>query len=230
MWIAKISGVTNFDAALSVDVSPDFAIGVIIDDITDIRTVSKFDARRIFGSVEYCITIAEIVPKDIDDIFDTLDHCQPRLIQINGDFFNDVNNLIAVQSIATVPIIGSIFLDKTSLESNILNPDPLEAVKILEPYVHAINLNLPLGTSWNIKGEREQLIELVEKIKQQITKPLIIGGGLNSMNVGNIIQVLKPNAVDVSSGVEKISGLKDPGLMQAFLETVYEYKDFLEGV
>ncbi|MHA1667520.1 MAG: hypothetical protein ACTSUR_02585, partial [Candidatus Heimdallarchaeaceae archaeon] len=131
MWIAKISGVTSFDAALSVDVSPDFAIGVIIDDITDIRTVSKFDARRIFGSVEYCITIAEIVPKDIDDIFDTLDHCQPRLIQINGDFFNDVNNLIAVQSIATVPIIGSIFLDKTSLESNILNPDPLEAVKIL---------------------------------------------------------------------------------------------------
>ena len=88
MWIAKISGVTNFDAAISVDVSSYFAIGAILDNINDVRSVSKFDARRIFANVEHCITIAEIVPQTIDDIFDAQDTCQPHMIQINGTFFD----------------------------------------------------------------------------------------------------------------------------------------------
>ncbi|MCE7740293.1 MAG: hypothetical protein GPJ50_13035, partial [Candidatus Heimdallarchaeota archaeon] len=110
MWIAKISGITNNDTASSVDVSSYFAIGAIIDDINidEIRSVSKFDARRIFTNIEKCTTIAEIVPSSLDDIFETLDICHPNIIQVNGDFFNDVNNLIAVQSTATIPIIGSI--------------------------------------------------------------------------------------------------------------------------
>ena len=125
MWIAKISGVTDFEAAMSVDVSSEFAIGIIIDDINEIRTVSKFDARRIFANVENCITIAEIVPEGIDEIFEIVDTCKPQLIQINGDFFGDVNNLIAVQSMAYIPVIGLIFLDKETLESNILDPIPI---------------------------------------------------------------------------------------------------------
>ncbi|MHA1591555.1 MAG: hypothetical protein ACTSUP_03690 [Candidatus Heimdallarchaeaceae archaeon] len=36
--------------------------------------------------------------------------------------------------------------------------------------------------------------------------------------------------MDVSSGVEKISGIKDPELMQEFLDTVFDYKTFLLGV
>ena len=63
MWFAKISGVTNFDAAISVDVSSEFAIGAIIDDINEIRSISKFDARRIFANVEYCVKIAELTPQ-----------------------------------------------------------------------------------------------------------------------------------------------------------------------
>ena len=230
MWIAKISGVTNFDAAISVDVSPEFAIGTIIDDINEVRTVSKFDARRIFASVENCITIAEITPSNLDEIFETKDICQPNMIQINGDFFGDENNLISLQSIATIPIIGTIALDKETLESNILNPDPIEAAKTLDMYVQVINLNLPLGTSWKTEKTRKQIIELIQKIKDNITKPLVIGGGLNTKNVGKIVKELSPNAVDISSGVEKITGIKNPELMQDFLETVYNFKEHIQGV
>ena len=230
MWIAKISGVTSFDAAISVDVSPEFAIGTIIDDINEIRTVSKFDARRIFASVEHCVTIAEITPSSLNDIFETQDLCKPNMIQINGSFFGDESNLIALQSIATIPIIGSITLDKESLESNILNPDPIEAAKTLDMYVQVINLNLPLGSSWNSEKSRKRIIQLIEKIKDNITKPLIIGGGLNTKNVGKIVKKLSPNAVDISSGVEKIKGIKNPELMQDFLEIVYNYKEYIQGI
>ena len=230
MWIAKISGVTDYDSAISVDVSPEFAIGTIIDDINEIRAISKFDARRIFASMENCVTIAEIVPASIDEIFEIQDICHPDMIQINGEFFDDMNNLIAVQSIATIPIIGSIFLDKETLESNILNSDPIEAAKMLDSYVHAININLPLGKDWNSKSKKEKLVNIIKEIKNVITKPLIVGGGLKASNIGEITKVLSPNAVDISSGVEKISGIKSPELMQEFLEVVYDFKEYLIGV
>ena len=230
MWIAKISGVTDFESAISVDVSPEFAIGAIIDDINEIRTVSKFDARRIFANMENCVTIAEIVPSTIDDIFEIQDICNPDMIQINGKFFDDINNLIAVQSIATIPIIGSIFMDKETLESNILDPDPIKAVQILDSYVHAININLPLGSNWDSQNKKEKLVNIVFEIKNTITKPLIVGGGLKTSNIGKIAKALSPNAVDISSGVEKIPGIKNPELMQEFLETVYDFKEHLIGV
>ncbi|MHA1592931.1 MAG: hypothetical protein ACTSUP_10750, partial [Candidatus Heimdallarchaeaceae archaeon] len=192
MWFAKISGVTNFDAALSVDVSSEFAIGVVIDDVNDVRSISNFEARRIFANVEHCVKIAQIAPNSLDEIFDTLEACQPNMIQINGDFFNDMNNLISLQSIATVPIIGSIFLNKETLESNIINPSPLLAVQELAPFVSVVNINLPLGSSWSSKNKKTEMIDLVTKIKNSIDKPLIIGGGLNSSNVGKIIPELAP--------------------------------------
>jgi phosphoribosylanthranilate isomerase len=230
VWIAKISGVTNFDTALSVDVSEYFAIGAIIDNINDIRSVSMVDARRIFANIEKCTTIAEIVPSSLDDIFEAQDICQPKMIQINGEFFDDINNLIAVQSIATIPIVGSIFLDKETLESNILDPDPVKAAQTLDQFVQIININLPLGENWASEESQKKLIDLIINIEENISKPLVIGGGLNAANVGEIIAALAPNAVDVSSGVEKLSGIKDPELMQEFLQAVYDHKDLLEGV
>ncbi len=230
MWIAKISGVTNFDAALSVDVSNHFAIGAIIDDINDVRSVSKFDARRIFANVEHCITIAELVATSIDDIFDAEDACKPNMIQINGKFFDDINNLISVQSIATIPIIGSIFLDKETLESNIIDPDPVKAAQTLEKYVQIVNINLPLGQNWKNEKRKKEVVDIAKNIQKSIQKPLIIGGGLDSSNVVEIISELKPNAIDVSSGVEKISGIKNPDLMQEFLQVVYDHRDSLKGV
>jgi phosphoribosylanthranilate isomerase len=230
LWFAKISGVTNFDAALSIDVSSEFAIGVIVDDISDVRSISKFDARRIFANIEHCVKIAQVAPSSLDEIFDMFETCQPNMIQINGDFFNDMNNLISLQSIATVPIIGSIFLDKETLESNIINPSPLSAAQEIAPFVSVVNINLPLGSSWSSQKKKAEVVDLVTSIKNSIDKPLIIGGGLNSSNVGKIISELTPNAIDISSGVEKVSGIKDPALMQDFLDTVFDYKTFLLGV
>ena len=218
MWIAKISGVTNLDAAISIDVSNEFAIGVIIDDISDVRHISKFDARRIFANLEYCYKIAEIVPKSLDDIFETFDECNPDMIQVNGKFFDDENQLISLQSLVTVPIIGSLFLNKEDLTSNILDPNPVEAAKKLDMYVSVINLNLPIGYNWKNEQRRDKIIKLINEIRDNINKPLVVGGGLNNSNVGEVIEKLKPHAIDISSGVERLTGIKDPLLMREFLE------------
>lgn len=47
---------------------------------------------------------------------------------------------------------------------------------------------------------------------------LVVAGGLSAANVARAIQCLRPDVVDVSSGVESAPGVKDPILMRRFIE------------
>ena len=47
---------------------------------------------------------------------------------------------------------------------------------------------------------------------------LILGGGLDAANVGAAIAAVRPYGVDVSSGIERAPGIKDPALIRAFIE------------
>ncbi|RAN36560.1 phosphoribosylanthranilate isomerase [Hyphomonas pacifica] len=49
-------------------------------------------------------------------------------------------------------------------------------------------------------------------------KPWLLAGGLTPDNVGEAIRLTGASAVDVSSGVERLKGLKDRALVQAFIE------------
>lgn len=49
---------------------------------------------------------------------------------------------------------------------------------------------------------------------------LVLAGGLRAANVGDAIQLLRPDVVDVSSGVESSIGIKDHALMNEFAAAV----------
>ena len=72
------------------------------------------------------------------------------------------------------------------------------------------NATLPGGTGesfdWNILKNRE------------FKKPWMLSGGLDEKNIKEALNILKPNAVDISSGVESAPGVKDPEKIKAFIE------------
>lgn len=52
------------------------------------------------------------------------------------------------------------------------------------------------------------------------SKPWMLAGGLHAQNVGDALRLLKPDAVDVSSGVESAPGVKDTGKIAEFVNSV----------
>ena len=56
---------------------------------------------------------------------------------------------------------------------------------------------------------------VLEKLDLEL--PFMVSGGLNAANVGEAVRVTCAGGVDVSSGVERAPGIKDPEMIRAFI-------------
>ena len=52
------------------------------------------------------------------------------------------------------------------------------------------------------------------------SKPFMLAGGLNAENVAAAISAVRPDAIDVASGIESAPGIKDYGKLESLFESV----------
>lgn len=73
-----------------------------------------------------------------------------------------------------------------------------------------------------MEGVNPDQWESLAEMMDDVSKPLFLAGGVNAGNVGDAIRILRPYAVDVSSGVEVEKGAMDAELIEEFCRAVRE--------
>lgn len=72
------------------------------------------------------------------------------------------------------------------------------------------------GSGVTIDWTAQSFMDEVRRVRKIAGGTLVLAGGLNAENVGRAVRLVRPDVVDVSSGVESALGIKDHDRMRAF--------------
>jgi phosphoribosylanthranilate isomerase len=117
------------------------------------------------------------------------------------------------------------------------NESPAECSKYNKPYIKSVAMQAGVDVLSEVRKYQAAACLLLDthvegliggtgqqfdwrRIPASLEKPLILAGGLTPDNVVTAITTVRPYAVDVSSGVEKSKGVKDPEKLAAFMQAV----------
>lgn len=195
----KICGIKNIKDAEAAVKHGAKAIGFIF-----------FNKSPRFISINNSISIANSLPKSIkkigvfvnsptDIINSIIKKVNLDLIQLHGDEPDEFCNFFDIPVIKAFQVKSIKDLQKIKLYKNI-------SAILLDNH----NENLYGGTG---KSFDWKLLNNVE-----FKFPIILSGGLNSSNINNAINLVKPNAVDVNSGVENSPGIKSPKKIKSLFD------------
>jgi len=203
----KICGITSEKNRNDAIVAGADALGFIIDVSSSPRSITIDRAKELMEKVPIFVSkVAVTVLDDSDRIIEIKNKLKPEYIQIHGDFTLNSNELL--KTLCNVGIIRAI-----ALKSNL----SLEAILNEAKNFDAILVDSYIEGKYGGTGVVNDF-KMCREIREAISpKPLILAGGLNPYNVEEAIRIVKPFAVDVSSGVELSPGIKDYQKMLNFV-------------
>ncbi len=210
----KICGITREeDLEAAVEAGADslgFVVGVPISP----RNLSFSEARYLIAKVPQEVSsVAVTVFKTMDELVRIYSGLEADLLQIHGNLHRILESIVEIPSKSLV--IGAV---------DCRAPEAFDwAVKFSET-CRSVLLDTASEGGLGGTGVIHDW-NLSRSIRDEIhPTPLILAGGLTPENVGEAIRRVKPYGVDVSSGVEKEPGVKDPEKMFDFVVKAKEAK------
>jgi len=207
----KICGITSLkDLFIAVEAGAD-AVGFIVDVPRSPRNLSINEAKKLMKSTPVFIeTVAVTVPKDLNHLETIYRKLDPDIVQVHG--LGDLSNEIR-ERLPNARLIGAVHVESDlAIDTALQTADIFDAI-LLDSYVLGKYGGTGKTHNW----------ELSKHVRDAIyPKPLILAGGLKPKNVKEAIFMVKPYAVDVSSGVESNPGIKDRKKVSEFIKNVRE--------
>jgi phosphoribosylanthranilate isomerase len=195
----KICGLTRDE-----DVKAAVAAGA--DAIGFVFTASP---RRI--SIDTAIRLSSYVPKGVLRVGLFLDQDRSEIDQVINSVSIDVLQFHGSETEQECRVFGLPWLKAVAMEN-------AESAKQAESeYPGAMGLLLDSHATGK-RGGSGKVFDW--SLSRPIAKPIWLAGGLNSANVTQAIHVVRPFAVDVSSGVEAAPGIKDASRIRTFIKAV----------
>ncbi len=96
-------------------------------------------------------------------------------------------------------------------------------IDMVEPYIPLIDwilFDAKAPSSSSISGGNGVAFDWTILKGQRFAKPWMLSGGLNPDNIAEALTILSPDAVDVSSGVERERGVKDAQKIRDFCAAI----------
>ncbi|MFZ5668375.1 MAG: phosphoribosylanthranilate isomerase [Pseudomonadota bacterium] len=96
----------------------------------------------------------------------------------------------------------------------------LDAARAFEPVVDHLMFDTRPPPDAAMPGGLGRAFDWTLLEGRRFARPWLLAGGLDPWNVAEALRLTGAPVADVSSGVERGAGIKDPGLISAFLEAV----------
>ena len=198
----KICGITNSeDAQAAVEYGAD-ALGFVF--AKSPRQVTKELSRDIIRNLPpFVTTVGVFVDEQADVIKEICDFCGIHTVQLHGNesplYLNDLKGY---------KIIKAFRVKEEDDLKQLANYKP--HAFLLDSYVKGVMGGTGVSFKWEIARQAHKY------------GTIILSGGLTPKNVKEAIQMVKPYAVDVSSGVESSPGKKDKSLLKRFIANAKE--------
>jgi len=203
----KICGIQDPDTALAaLDAGAD-AVGLVFVEKSP-RCVTLEQARTITAALpDQAVAVGLFVDTPGETMRQIMDDAKLTVAQLHGhESIDDLDPLLGYPAWKAMP-----FDQDFQHTAGEWDHDPrVEALLVDTPPTGELTGGSGIAFDWN--G--------LAKVRDRFAKPIILAGGLTPDNVGEAIRVVRPYAVDVSSGVESSRGVKDVGLIEAFCEAV----------
>jgi phosphoribosylanthranilate isomerase len=153
--------------------------------------------------------VALTVDATDDALFRIVKSLSPDVLQLHGKETPD--RVVAVRTRFGLPVIKAL---------PIARREDLGPIRIYEKLVERILFDARAPREATRPGGLGQPFDwrLLENLDQSLA--FMLSGGLDAANVANALAITRAGAVDVSSGVERAPGVKDPEKIRAFIRAV----------
>jgi phosphoribosylanthranilate isomerase len=197
----KICGITNLPDGLAAAEAGADALGFMFWDGSPRRVTLETAAGISRMLPPFIIKVGVFVNAPADLVYRAIGDCGLSLLQFHGDETPEYCLQFGLMSMKAFRI-----RDTESLSA-------LPAYGTEAWLLDAFSSDKPGGT-----GERFDWDLALQA--RELGRPIFLAGGLTPENVGEAVRKVRPYAVDVSSGVERAPGKKDPAKVKAFIEAV----------
>jgi phosphoribosylanthranilate isomerase len=215
MFRIKICGVTSIDDVIAAVDSGADALGFNFYAQSK-RCIALDTARQIADALPSTISrVGVFVNHATGEIQDAVARIRPSHIQLHGDESPQfLNNLPS-----TIKIIRAHRCGADGLAPLV---SYIEECRSLGRVPDAVLIDADAGAAYGGTGHEVDWALIVKQRDALEGIPLILAGGLTPTNIAAAIEKVRPDAVDVASGVEREPGKKDHALIRRFITAARE--------
>lgn len=214
--VVKICGMTSkADIAAAASCGADY-IGIVVEVPASVRSQSLPSAAELSAASPLPV-VAVTVNMQFERLLKVADEVRPAALQLHGEEPCEVvcrlKNAIGCEVWKAIKLPNA----DERFESAVAN----ELLRLAQQYINSgsdvILLDAPPMGS--LPGGTGSLSHwgYAKFIVENLDGRVMLAGGLNPSNVGDAIKLVRPWGVDVSSGVERVKGVKDASLMEQFV-------------